>query len=99
MKKKLSDEIVCCDDCFERIGKVSAKAARLWLDFCDFYSSIKGPFVVSKKPYFLKSLKELELLGFLVTHETNDCLIVRMAGYNTTPCNYFCIGDCDERMH
>jgi len=99
MKKNASDTFVCCDNCFEKIGRISGKSARLWMELCKWYSSAQGLFVVSKRSNISKNLFQLEQLGFLVTHETNEHTTVKMAGFKTSPCNHFCIGDCDERMH
>lgn len=96
--KKISEEGICCDNCFEKIGKLSGRAARLWTDICKFYPKYGLLRVPSKKNPIIKDLLLLEQLGFLVTHETRDDLIVKMSGYHTSQCNYFCIGDCDERM-
>lgn len=85
--------VICCDLCFEKIGKKSPKAARLWLDLCDLHEYYKGVFSIAK--FTNPELKQLENLGFLVTHENEHNLLVKMEGYHASPCVYFCKGNCD----
>jgi hypothetical protein len=94
LKKQLKENFVCCDQCFESIGKRSVKAARLWLELCSLHSFSNGIFSIAQ--FASKELIELEKMGFILTHEIKDSLLVRMQGYHTSPCTYFCTGDCNE---
>lgn len=93
MKKAVKESCVCCDGCFESIAKKSCKAARLWIDLCA-HQDFKGK-VLAVAKFASKELRELEINGFIVSHEREDSIVVRVEGYHEEPCIYFCVGVCN----
>lgn len=94
LKKDVKEKnVICCDLCFESIAKLSPKSARLWLELCDLFVLYQGIFGFAKSAN--AEVKVLENMGYLVTHENEYQLLVKMIGYHPSPCFYFCKGDCN----
>ena len=88
---KMSKYFVCCEKCFETIGKRNTRAARLWMDFCAMRLQNGQP-VILKTPDF-PELRILEMLGFLVSTDQQNCLAVRVNGHMNTLAgeHFFCV--------
>jgi hypothetical protein len=92
---KMSKPAVCCDSCFEKIANRSTSAARLWLDLCDLEIASQGLFGLKIKDSSV--LRILELLGFILTTDSSNVLMVKVNGKKTDAMGtYFCGGKCDE---
>lgn len=89
---KMSEPKLCCDECFDIIAKESTTAAHMWLDFCEFQITL--PIFCLVTP-FLNSIKLLENMGFILTTETQDIIIVKVLGRKDDLAGpYFCCGRC-----
>jgi hypothetical protein len=90
----MSSPGVCCDECFVRIAKVSTKAARLWLELCEAQKD-HGVFgLVSNDSN--ASLVILERMGFLVTRDVKDIILVKVSGQLDDQGEfYFCGRACE----
>jgi len=88
---KMNDYFVCCEQCFEVIGKRNTRAARLWMDLCSMILESGEPV------FFLSSdfpeLRVLETLGFLVSTDLDDSLAIRIHGHMSTLDgeHFFCV--------
>jgi len=86
----MTREYVCCDECFEKIGKRSTKAARLWMTLCGKYCGMQGAFYVMQD---FAELRLLETMGFITSTEDGSHIRVKVHGLTSweagTPC--FCI--------
>ncbi len=91
----MSNTGVCCDDCFVDLAKKSTKAARLWLDLCEaqIVYGVFGLLSSDSNP----SMLLLEKMGFLVTMDTRDLVIVKMLGkIDDSGALFFCRGSCEK---
>lgn len=79
---KMSRYFVCCERCFEDIGKENTAAAKLWMDLCALYLQ-RGQVVFARTLDF-PELRTLELLEFVVTTDQPDRLLIRIEGYCKT---------------
>lgn len=88
---KMSKYFICCEQCFEAIGKRSTRAAKMWMDFCAMRLN-KGEVVVIRTPDF-PELRTLENLGFLVSTDQLNTLAVCVNGHMTTEDgeHFFCV--------
>lgn len=92
---------LCCDKCFEMIARRHTASAKLWLDLCELqlYSHV---FAIKSQDF--EMLRLLEVLGFIVTTDTPDYIIVKVKGkkYDGKGA-FFCTGQCgwreDQEMH
>ena len=91
----MSEQRYCCDRCFDSIGRRSVDAARLWLDLCELAQSSDPTLVwINTEPS--PSLRVLEVMGFLVTTETDTQTRIRIKGESSDETGiYFCGGECE----
>ena len=87
----MNNSFVCCEQCFKTIGKRNVRAARLWLDFCAMKLQ-KGDYIYLK-PQDFPELRVLETLGFLMSTDTDESIVVRVNGYMHTDdgAHFFCV--------
>lgn len=90
---EMSKPGLCCESCFEIIAKYNTHTAALWLDLCELqlHSPVFGLWTEE-----CEELRLLEILGFIVTTETPNIIIVKVKGErcdNQGP--YFCGGNCE----
>lgn len=87
----MSKYFVCCEQCFESIGKRNTAAAKFWMDICTLQMNRDATRIDANSPK-LPELRHLELLGFVVSTDWNDCILVKAKGYfiNSNG-HYFCI--------
>ncbi len=81
---------ICCDKCFEVIGKYNTKAAKLWMDLCSLRMSMGEIITLSQN---CPEIRDLELLGFLVSTDQISSISLRIKGYIPTEDgqHFFCI--------
>ena len=92
---KMSKPGLCCDACFALLAKMDTKVARLWMDLCEVQLRY-GIFglVTSDTP---PSLLLLEQMGFIVTTEKRDLIVVKFRGEQDNQDGFFfCVGHCDD---
>ncbi len=78
---KMTNYFICCEQCFEEIGKVNTRAAKLWMDLCTLHMEKGGSFCLG---LYMQNdeLMILENLCFLVSSENSELGIgVQMKGY------------------
>lgn len=68
----------CCVSCFDKIAQKKPKAANLWLNICNVYTSVQGLFAV--KNFDTKELRYLERNGFLVTSDDDEYIVIKLKG-------------------
>lgn len=86
----MSKYCICCEKCFECIGKRSTNAARLWMDLCTTKMDCGNPVVCM--PYETPEIRALELLGYVVSTEMQDHVRVNVLGYFSNEYQHaFCI--------
>ncbi len=87
----MSKYFICCEQCFETIGRRSTNAARLWMDFCAMKLS-EGSVVELDMSDF-PELRVLETLGFLVSTDRLNTIAVRVNGHmsNQDGEHFFCV--------
>lgn len=93
---KMSRPGLCCDDCFALLAKKNTRVARLWMDLCEAQRryGIFGLVTPDSTP----SLVILERMGFIVTTDTADLIIVKVRGeFDDEEEFFFCGGCCDDR--
>lgn len=78
----MSKYFICCEQCFETIGKIDTKSAKLWMDFCAMHLE-KGE-VLTLHPLDFEEIRTLEVLGFLVSTELEKTLAIRINGHMKT---------------
>lgn len=88
---QMTNYFICCEACFERIGKRNTNAARLWMDLCALRMK-HGDRVVVTSPE-LPELRQLETLGFIVTTEFKEKLGIYIKGHilSEDGQDFFCI--------
>lgn len=93
---KMSKPGICCDDCFALLARKSTKVARLWTDLCDA-DHLYGIFGLVT-PDSHHSLVHLEQMGFIVTTDTEDSIIVKVTKKNDQDEAFFyCGGICGNK--
>ncbi len=91
---KMSNRGYCCDDCFSKIAIRSTASAQLWVDLCEIQADC-NLFGLAMKDF--PALRILEILGFIVTTETPEIIVVKVLGeHEDDEGVYFCGGNCDE---
>ena len=82
---------ICCQKCFEKIGKHNTKAAKLWMDFCAIHLEESGLIILKSVDF--PELRTLETLGFLVSTDHENYLYIRVKGHMTTTIgeHFFCV--------
>lgn len=89
---KMSKPGLCCDECFDLIAKRSGQAARLWLDLCEVQNTCT---LFGLRMDDNALLQLLEILGFITTTDTIDCIVVRVHGKKEDGLgSFFCGGNC-----
>lgn len=92
---KMSKPGLCCDSCFGLIAKRSTSAAKLWLDLCDLEITCGSLFGLKSSDF--PTLRLLEILGFVLTTDTPQIIIVRVKGKRHDAMGtYFCGGTCGQ---
>ena len=82
---------ICCEKCFETIGRTNTRAAKLWMELCATYLEC-GLFSVAVD---FGEVGVLENLGFLVSTETQDNSLIRVKGHMNSVHgeHFFCVKD------
>lgn len=92
---QMSESFLCCDACFERLAKISVKAAKLWIDLCAIYTYEEGVFHVvfdDDEGHFVT----LERLGYIITTDIDKGVVVNVSGQRFDHIGeYYCPGNCD----
>ena len=87
----MSKYFICCEKCFETIGKRNTVAARFWMDLCAMSLNKGQPVILETKDF--PELRVLETLGFVVSSDRLKTIAVRVNGHCHTddgqPC--FCL--------
>lgn len=80
---------VCCEQCFENIGKRSTNAARLWMDLCAVECEYG---LINFKSMDNPCIRTLEHLGFLITTDKLKYISIRLKGRMETTSGepFFC---------
>ncbi len=88
---RMSRYFICCEQCFESIGKRNTNAARFWMDLCALKLE-KGEIFVLKTCDF-PELRALELLGFVVSTDIHSGIALRIKGHCHTEDgqHFFCL--------
>lgn len=89
----MSSDIKCCDECVYWIAKKDVSLAKFWMDLCKISSEFGSLFGLTYSHQ--KELRDLELLGFIRTTDTSQCILIKMQG-KKEDCigTYFCGGKC-----
>lgn len=87
----MSRYFVCCENCFETIGKQSTVAAKLWMDLCALRLKSGEYIEISSQDF--PELRTLELLGFVVSTDKPQSIKLRINGHQTTADgeDFFCV--------
>ncbi len=82
---------MCCEKCFETIGKRNTRAAKIWMDVCCMHLNT-GKVVFLKNQDF-PELRVLEMLGFLISTDQQNGLAIRVNGHMSTEDgeHFFCV--------
>lgn len=92
---KMSKPGLCCDSCFGMIARRSTSAAKLWLDLCDIEIASGELFGLRSSDF--PTLRLLEILGFVLTTDTPQIIMVRVKGKKQDSMGtYFCGGKCGQ---
>lgn len=88
---QMNKYFICCEKCFEKIGKRNTKAAKLWMEFCAMRLQ-EGGIVVLQSADF-PELRVLETMGFLVSTDQHNSLAVQVNGHMNTEEgeHFFCV--------
>lgn len=85
---------MCCDDCFALLARRNTSAAKLWMELCEVQvkSEVFG-LIMEDNAY----LALLESLGFIVTTDMPDVIVVKVQGHHKDNMgSFFCGGNCRE---
>lgn len=75
---KMSEKyFICCEECFEKIGKKSTSAARLWMDLCAIECQYG---LINFKAFDDPALRTLETSGYIITTDKPKHINVRLIG-------------------
>lgn len=88
----MSKYFICCEQCFEDIGKRNTRAAKLWMDFCAMHMNYDQE-IFSLNTLDFPELRVLETLGFLVSTDQERNLAVKVNGYckSMDGDHFFCV--------
>ncbi len=88
---QMSKYFVCCEQCFETIGKRNTRAARLWMDLCAMRLATSEVFTL--KTLDFPELRVLETLGFVVSTDKPQSIAIRIKGHMNTEDgqSFFCV--------
>ena len=84
---------MCCEKCFQILGRKSTDAAKIWMDICAVSLNVQRD-VVSIEGYD-KEVRVLEKNGFVISTELDYGMYVKVKGHyeTTTGEHYFCSRD------
>ena len=86
---------ICCEQCFEDIGRRNTRAAKFWMDFCAYQLEVGSVFALTSEleKYYFSEINTLEKLGFLVSTDGDDEILIRARGYMNTEEGepFFCV--------
>ncbi len=87
----MSKYFICCEKCFDDIGRRNNRAARLWMELCSLTLS-KGEIIHLPTQDF-PELRDLEMMGFVVSTERTLIISLRIVGHIKTEDgqDFFCI--------
>ncbi len=75
---KMSNKyFVCCEECFENIGKRSTAAARLWMDLCALDCQYG---LTNLKGHDNPALRTLEMSGYVLTTDKPKHVCIQLRG-------------------
>lgn len=88
---QMSRYFVCCEECFECIGKRNTNAAKLWMDLCAL--KIQSQETINIHSDDIPELRALETLGFVVSTDREKCLSIHVKGHYLTDDgqDFFCL--------
>lgn len=90
---KMNDPAICCSKCFDVIARRNQKAAQFWLQLCDLEKT-HGLFGI--KCNDTPAMRDLELMKFIITTETNSTILIKVLNKQTDEQGpFFCRGDCE----
>ncbi len=90
---KMAKPGICCDKCFDLIARRSTDAAKLWLDLCEIQEHVQV-FAINSDDFL--DLTTLENLGFVVTTDIPDFIVIKVLGHGEDGIGtFFCAGVCD----
>ena len=74
----MTNYFICCEKCFEDIGRKSCNAAKLWMDLCALY--------LEEGDYFRLSgcsseIRILEKMRFLLSTDEAETIAVHVKGH------------------
>ncbi len=76
---KMSRYFVCCEQCFEAIGKRNTKAAKAWMEICA--AGMTSGEIFSSTTRETPEVRALELMGFIVTTDRGDSIAIKVKGH------------------
>lgn len=84
---------ICCSDCYDRIESHGTSFAEAWVRLCKMRMESKEWIAFNRD---LLEFEILEEMGFLVSTEYEDVILVKLNGYTKTEDNedFFCV--CSE---
>lgn len=89
---KMSRSGYCCEKCFWKIAKKNTTAAKLWLELCDDERDFDAIGLSQKD---LTAIRRLEIMGFLVTTDLFNDILIKVTGrISTTHGTFYCGGQC-----
>ncbi len=88
---QMTKYFICCEKCFETIGRRNTTAARLWMDFCAMRLENNGVVVLDTVDF--PELRLLETLGFVVSTDQDHSIAIRVNGCMNTETGepFFCV--------
>lgn len=88
----MSNQFVCCNDCYEILEKIHPDAANLWIELCSLQLSNGG---IVECQNDLPELRKLEILGYITTTETEKNILILTRGQimSEDGQNFFCSRD------
>ncbi len=88
---EMSRYFICCNQCFETIGRRNTNAARLWMDFCA--AKLKCGEIIELEMSDFPELRVLENLGFVVSTDRQNTIAIRVNGHmsNQDGEHFFCV--------
>jgi len=88
---QMSKYFICCEQCFETICRKNTRAGKVWMDICAMHMSIGEIFLIENTES--QELKYLENLGFLISTDTNNGILLRIKGHIFTDDgqDFFCL--------
>lgn len=88
--------IIICEKCFHELARKNRKLAILWHRLADLAAEHGIYFQMMSAS--LEEIKELENLGYVLTHETDEMVVLRLEGYQFDEEEYFpCL--CINALH